>query len=111
VADTVSFTARSWHDSPGGALLLHLVNVDGSAEIRLAEGLLLLRVTANEEGALYRCYVRHIATGREIVMQGGADLRAFVADCLLNTDGDVPSIAERWSGGVDRPARADHREI
>jgi hypothetical protein len=86
----MSFTARSWRDPRTGELMLRLQDVAEGTEVRLADGLLLLRVTAHERGALYRCYVRHIASGHEIALQGGRGLRAFVAECLLEGDGAKP---------------------
>ena len=44
---------------------------------------------------LYALIVRDAKSNRvdEIVIQGGPDLRAFVADCLLEADGAAPGEA------------------
>jgi hypothetical protein len=93
VVDIVSFTVRSWHDPLTGARMLQVLAVDGEAAIRLADGLLVVRVTADERKTLYRSYVRHVATGREIIIQCGPDLGAFVLDCLMKA-ADTPPDGE-----------------
>ena len=88
---TLSFTVRSWRDPKTGAMQLRVVRVDGESEVPLADALFLVRITTEGggvdggtgNGVVHRCCIRHVASGRETYVQGGADLQAFVTDCLL----------------------------
>lgn len=62
---------------------LHLARIEGEEDVQLAGGTFLLRITTDEGGAVHRCCLRHVASGREAYVQGGPELRAFVIDCLL----------------------------
>ena len=57
----------------------------------------LLRISVEEAASVERCYIRHIASGREAYVQGGPSLRAFVKTCLLN--GGSPESYDPGAGG------------
>ncbi len=83
---------------------LQIVNVDTSKEVYLSEGSFLLRVFSLEGGSVQRCFIRHIASGREAYIQGGSHLRAFVTACLLQvpeslSESSAPGGREELSNG------------
>jgi hypothetical protein len=73
-----------WHDQLTNAMCMRLTRVDTSEEVRLSEGAFLLHITTSEDPLVVRCLVRHLSSGRQAYIQGGANLPAFVKDCLLN---------------------------
>jgi hypothetical protein len=81
--DTWSFTVRVLQDRHTSAARLQVIRVDVAEEVHLAETTFLLRVTIDKGGAVERCFVRHVASGREAYVQGGPGLSAFVRECLL----------------------------
>lgn len=83
--EEISVIAWYWHDLQTNLNRLRLVEVVTNEEIYLRDGSFLLRILSTENGALIRCHVRHIASGREAYLQGGANLGAFVNDCLLKS--------------------------
>ena len=85
-SESLSFRVRYWHDPGTSAGHVQIARVDQEREADLAEGTFLLRVTIDAYGLVERCYVRHLASGREAYVQGGAGLSAFVQQCLF---GDV----------------------
>ena len=62
---------------------LHVVRVDTGKAVNFSESSFLLRIWLEENGAVLRCFIRHIASGREAYIQSGSSLRAFVKACLL----------------------------
>ena len=82
--ETFSFIVSGWHDELTSATHLKVVQVDTGEEVQLSDGSFLLRVSRDENASVERCFIRHIATGREAYVQGGPNLRAFVNACLLN---------------------------
>ncbi len=85
-----SLIAWYWRDRQTNLNQLRLVEVAMNEEIHLNDGTFLLRILPTENDTVIRCYVRHLASGRESYLQGGANLRAFVHDCLLS-DGETDS--------------------
>lgn len=87
------------HDRQSDTLQLQVVNADTGKEVRISEGSFLLRVFSLEGGSVQRCFIRHVASGREAYVQGGSHLRSFVKACLLH----VPesSSESSISGGQD----------
>lgn len=77
------------HDRQTDALQLQIVNVDTGKEVYLNEGSFLLRVFSLENGSVQRCFIRHIASGREAYLQGGSHVRDFVKACLLQVPGSL----------------------
>jgi hypothetical protein len=78
------------HDRQTDALQLQVVNVETGQKVHLSEGSFLLRIFSLEGGSVQRCFIRHIASGREAYVQGGAHLRAFVRACLLQAPEPSP---------------------
>lgn len=87
---TMSFTVRTLADPTSGATRVQVLRVDRAEAVRLADANFLVRLTFDPRGGALRCRLRHIASGREASVQGGAELRAFVTDCLLGEVGMAP---------------------
>lgn len=79
-----SFTVRLLRDREMNATRLQVIRVDQAREVPLTNNTFLLRMTIDKGGAVERCFVRHVASGREAYVQGGPGLGAFVKDCLLD---------------------------
>ncbi len=87
-SNVFSIIVKCWYETKTGATHLQVVRTDTAEEVHLCNSTFLLRIPA--EGAasaasVERCYIRHIASGREAYVQGGPSLRAFVKTCLLNS--------------------------
>jgi hypothetical protein len=81
--ETVSIIVWCQRDSRRpDTICLQLVRVDTGEDVRLGEGVFLLRVPMDED-APARCLIRHLTTGQEAYVQGGINLRAFVKAYLL----------------------------
>ena len=91
-SEVFSFIVSCWHDELASATRLRVVEVDTGEEVQLSDGSFLLRISRDENASVERCFIRHIASGREAYVQGGPNLRAFVNACLLN-DGTSGSAA------------------
>src|SRR5436305_10383991 len=89
-SETLSVIVSCWHDDLTRATRLKVVRVDTSEEVQLSDGSFLLRISRDENASVERCYIRHIASGREAYVQGGPHLRAFVKACLLNLEASGP---------------------
>jgi hypothetical protein len=72
-----------WHDSQTDVTQLRLVRVDTSEEVPLKDGSFLLRISKDAQTSVVRCFIRHIASGREAYIQSSSNLYAFVKACLL----------------------------
>lgn len=83
-SETFSLIVSCWHDELASATSLKVVQVDTGVEVQLSDGSFLLRISRDENASVERCFIRHIASGREAYVQGGPNLRAFVNACLLN---------------------------
>src|SRR5690348_15199640 len=85
-----------WHDLQTNVAQLRVVRVDTGKEVHLSDGVFLLRISTDENGAMKRCFVRHLGSGREVHLQSGASLRTFVEACLLNETApeDISSTPE-----------------
>jgi len=64
---------------------LRVVRVDTGKAVLFSESSFLLRISLEEKGTILRCFIRHIASGREAYVQGGPNLRVLVKDCLLRS--------------------------
>ncbi len=82
-SDDFSVIVRCWYDPQTDATRLQVVRVDTNEEVRLSDSSFLLRISLGERGSVLRCFIRHLASGREAYVQGGSGLRAFVKACLL----------------------------
>jgi len=89
--ETFSFIVSGWHNQLASATQLKVVQVDTGEEVQLSDGSFLLRISRDENASVERCFIRHIATGREAYVQGGPNLRAFVNACLLNNGTSGPA--------------------
>lgn len=80
-----SLIIRCWHDSQTGGLHVRVERVDTAEDVPISDGSFLLRVTTDANTGTERCYIRHIASGREAYVQGGPNLRTFINDCVLQS--------------------------
>ena len=80
---TFSMLVRCWYDLQVDATQLQVVRADTAEEIRLEDGNFLLRISVDEATSVGRCFIRHLASGREAYVQGGPNLHTFIKDCLL----------------------------
>jgi len=85
--ETFSIIVWYWQDPQTGASHLRVVRADSAEEVHLRDGAFLLRISTDEHSQVERCFIRHIASGREAYIQSGPNLRAFVKDCLLQSGG------------------------
>lgn len=92
--EEISIIAWYWRDLQTNLNQLRLMEVATNKEVQLSDGSFLLRILPMENGTLVRCHVRHLASGREAYLQGGANLRAFVNDCLLS-NGEIGQTLTR----------------
>ena len=94
-SNTFSLIVKCWYDSQADSTHLQVVRTDTAEDVHLGSGTFLLRISVNEAVPVERCYIRHIASGREAFVQGGPSLRAFVKTCLLNSgspESDDPGV-------------------
>jgi hypothetical protein len=82
-----------WHDEQTGNIQLRMVHVDTGEEIPIKDGSFLLRIANHTDSSMVRCYIRHMASGREAYLQGGSKLRLFIKDCLLNRESRGPGAS------------------
>ncbi|HLJ33078.1 MAG TPA: hypothetical protein VKU38_05475 [Ktedonobacteraceae bacterium] len=64
---------------------MRVKRVDTAEDVPVNDGSFLLRVTTDAETGIERCYMRHIASGREAYVQGGPNLRTFITACVLQS--------------------------
>jgi hypothetical protein len=74
------------YDLQSDTTQVRIVRVDTGENVRLRDGSFLLRCSTNGQTRAQRCLIRHIASGREAYVQGGANLRTFVKTCLLSNN-------------------------
>lgn len=84
--ETFSVVLWCWHDLRTDAMQVRMVNSDSGEEIHVEDGAFLLRIWKDEHDTVYRCLLRHLASGREAYLQGGPNLRAFVKACLAGSE-------------------------
>ena len=56
--------------------------VEQTEEVRLVDATFLVRVTIDERLPAFRYLIRHLGSGRETYLQGGADIDAFVRSLI-----------------------------
>jgi hypothetical protein len=88
-SNVFSVIVKCWYDTKTGTTHVQVVRTDTTEEVRLGNSTFLLRIPA-DGASVERCYIRHIASGREAHVQGGPSLRAFVKTCLLNSGSPEP---------------------
>jgi hypothetical protein len=96
--ETFSIIVWYWQDPQTGASHLRVVRADTAEEVHLRDGAFLLRISTDEHSQVARCFIRHIASGREAYIQSGPNLRAFVKDCLLHSVKSEPTAPEAPEG-------------
>ncbi len=84
--EELSVIVWCWPDLQTNTTRLRVVNVATGEELHLNDASFLLRISIGAKASETRCYIRHIASGREAYVQVSAKLRAFVKDCLLKSD-------------------------
>jgi len=85
--EEISIIIWCWHDLQSDTTKLRVVCVDTGEAIHLKDGNFLLRISVDKSASLLRCLIRHIASGSEVFVQSGPNLRAFIKDCLLSNPG------------------------
>jgi hypothetical protein len=83
-----SIIVKYRHDPQTNLSRLQLVRTDTGKEIYPDNGSFLLRITVDEVTQVERCLIRHIASGREVYVQSGPGLQAFIKSCLLSGSSD-----------------------
>ncbi len=78
-----SIVVKCWRDLQVGTTHLQVVRTDTAEEVFLDAGSFLLRISVDEAEQVERCLIRHIDSGREVHIQSGSGLRAFIDVCLL----------------------------
>jgi hypothetical protein len=92
-----SIIVKCWHDTQAGATHLQIVRTDTAQEVHLANSTFLVRISVNGSTIIERCSIRHIASGREVYIQGGPGLSDFIQTCLLNSgspETENPGVAK-----------------
>ena len=104
-AEDASFVVRCLGNDESGVTRLQVVltRVDGAVDIRFNEVSFLVRVSIDTGRAMERCSFRHIVSGREAFVQGGAGLSTFVRECLLERP--ASSAEPAVEGETGRSAR------
>lgn len=82
-----SIVLKCWRDQQAGTTHLQVVRTDTAEEVFLDAGSFLIRVSVDEVDQVERCLIRHISSGREVYIQSGSGLRAFIDACLLSGAG------------------------
>jgi hypothetical protein len=78
-----SIIVKCWQDPQTNTTCVQVVRTDTSEEVCLDSGSFLLRISADESTHVERCFIQHIASGREVYVQSGPGLKAFIKSCLL----------------------------
>ncbi len=89
--DMLSILVWCKRDNQTNTMRLQIVDVATVSDIYLKEASFLLRITRDHDTGIERCLIRHIASGREVYVQGGPRLGEFVAACLLDVDTSHPT--------------------
>ena len=87
-AETASFILQCWYEQNSNRL--KVVRVNTGEEVVLRKGSFLLRLFVEDSTAIERCLIRHLESGREVYIQSGSSLQAFIKSCLLNDDTHPP---------------------
>jgi len=85
----LSIIVKCWQDplADTDTTRLQVVRTDTAEEVRLDNSSFLLRLSVDEGTLVERCFIRHIASGREVYVQSGPGLQAFIKSCLLSNQG------------------------
>jgi len=82
-SQTFSILVRCWYYQPNDATQIQVQRADTSDKIYLEDSSYLLRISLDEGTLIGRCFIRHLASGREAYVQGGPHLHTFIKDCIL----------------------------
>lgn len=88
--ENLSIIVWCWYDLPTDAIRMRMVRADTGEDLRVKDGNFLLRFSVDEATSIVRCFIRHIASGREAYVQGGPNLHKFVKTCLLSNGASEP---------------------
>jgi hypothetical protein len=86
--EIASFILQCWHEQNSNRL--KVVRVDTGGEVALSRSIFLLRLFVDDTTSIERCLIRHLMSGREVYIQSGTSLQAFIKSCLLNDDTPPP---------------------
>ena len=86
--EIASFILQCWYEQNSNRL--KVVRVDTGEEVALGRSSFLLRLFVDDTTAIERCLIRHLMSGREVYIQSGSSLQAFIKSCLLNDDTPPP---------------------
>lgn len=86
-SEVFSFIVFCSYNQRTDSTRVRVVNVSTGKDVPLSDGSFLLRISVDEDASILRCFIRHIASGREAHIQSGPNLRAFIKDCLLGNPG------------------------
>lgn len=86
--DALAVVLWCGHDPVIGGVQVRITRIDTAEDVRLRDGSFLLHITTDEKSSVQRCLIRHLASGREVYVQSGLKLRAFIKACLLINDGE-----------------------
>jgi hypothetical protein len=86
--EIASFVLQWWHEHNTNRL--RVVRVNTGEEVVLGKSSFLLRLFVDDTTAIERCLIRHLMSGREVYIQSGSSLQAFIKSCLLNDDTPPP---------------------
>ncbi len=94
--DNEEFSIIIWcqYDLQINTAQLRLMRVDTGEDVPLRDGSFLLRISIDAKTLVLRCFIRHIASGREAYVQGGPKLRGFIETCLLHGGTQEPGSPE-----------------
>jgi hypothetical protein len=81
--EELSVIIRCWPDPQTNATRLRLVGVATGEEVHLNEGTFLLRISIDAKASVTRCFIRHIASGREAYVQSSSGLWSFIKASLV----------------------------
>ena len=86
--EITSFILQCWYEQNTNRL--KVVRVDTGEEVALSKSSFLLRLIVDDSTAIERCLIRHLKSGREVYIQSGSSLQAFIKSCLLTDDTPPP---------------------
>ncbi|HLI05060.1 MAG TPA: hypothetical protein VKV40_00660 [Ktedonobacteraceae bacterium] len=87
-----SIIVKCWREQQMGPTHLQVVRTDTAEEVVLNAGSFLVRIVVDEADQVERCLIRHINSGREVYIQSGTGLRAFIDACLLTGNNHADSV-------------------
>ncbi len=76
------------HEPQTHTTRLQVIRTDTAEEVSLDSSSFLMRIVVGNEMNVERCYIRHIASGREVYVHSGPGLGAFITSCLLSDTSD-----------------------